>query len=132
VLLGDAGRDGAPAQWQGRIEVDDTVLTDGSDQLVAAAVANAGGVAVIDGLPLLTDVDPADGLIDVAIAVPVVHKPLLGRAKMRIEVRRARGRAVSVTPRTGDLGFVDDGVPGRLTRKRSWWVERGAWALFTD
>jgi hypothetical protein len=132
VLLGDAGPGGVPTQWQGRIEVDDAVLTDGSDLLVAAAVANAGGVATVDGLPLLTGFDPADGLIDVAVAVPVTHKPFLGKAKIRIEVRRARGRAVSITPRGDDLGFVDDGVSGRLTRKRSWWVEPGAWALFTD
>jgi hypothetical protein len=47
-----------------------------------------------------------------------------------VEVRRARGRAVSVLPRDGELQFLDDGVAGVLTRKRSWWIEPGAWAVY--
>ena len=38
-------------------------------------------------------------------------------------MRRARGRAVAVTPRDDELPFLDDGVAGTLTRKRSWWME---------
>jgi hypothetical protein len=26
--------------------------------------------------------------------------------------------------------LIDDGVSGVLTRKRSWWTERGAWAVY--
>jgi hypothetical protein len=36
---------------------------------------------------------------------------------------------VAVTPR-GDVPFLDDGVEGNLTRKRSWWMERSAWAVY--
>jgi len=54
----------------------------------------------------------------------------LWRPKVRIEVRRARGRGMSVTPRDGDIRCVDDGVVGPLTRKRSWWTEPGAWGIY--
>lgn len=131
VLLAGATEGGQPAQWSGRVEVDDVVLSDGAEPLLAVAVANAAGATRLDGLPLLTGTDPADGVIDVAVAVPVRHKPLLGAARLRIEVRRARGRAVSVTPRDGGVPFTDDGVSGELTRKRSWWVEPAAWAVYT-
>jgi hypothetical protein len=45
-------------------------------------------------------------------------------------VRRARGRAVAVTPQETEVPFLDDGVGGTLTRKRSWWIEPGAWAVY--
>ncbi len=131
VLLGEAGEGDVPVPWQGRIEVDDVVLSSGNDHIVALAIANGHGAATLDGLPLITAADPADGLIDVAIAVPVVHKPLLGRQRMRYEVRRARGRAVAVTPHATELPFIDDTIPGALTRKRSWWIEPGAWSVYT-
>ncbi|MBV1852107.1 hypothetical protein [Catellatospora tritici] len=131
VLVGGADADGRPAQWLGRVEVDDLLLTDGADPLLAVAVANAAGVARAGGLPLLNSADPADGVIEVAVAVPVTHKPMFGRARLRIEVRRARGRAVSVTPRDAEVPLVDDSVAGSLNRKRSWWVEPGAWAVYT-
>ena len=70
-------------------------------------------------------------MIEVAIAVPVVTRPLFRQATVRVEVRRARGRAVAVPPRDGELPFLDDGVAGTLTRKRSWWIEPGAWAVYT-
>ncbi|MDI1461774.1 hypothetical protein QEZ54_12390 [Catellatospora sp. KI3] len=131
VLVGGADGDGRPAQWLGRVEVDDLLLTDGADPLLAVAVANAAGVARAGGLPLLNSADPADGVIEVAVAVPVTHKPMFGRARLRIEVRRARGRAVSVTPRDAEVPLVDDSVAGSLARKRSWWIEPGAWAVYT-
>ena len=49
--------------------------------------------------------------------------------RVEIEVRRAHGRAVAITPRA-DVPFVDDGAEGTLTRKRSWWMERAAWAVY--
>lgn len=131
VLLGAADEAGAPQPWRGRVEVDDAVLTNGDDPIVAMCVANAGGTTVIDGLPLVTSANPADGLIDVAVAVPITHKPLFGKVRLRFEVRRARGRAVSVAPHSDDLPFLDDGVAGLLTRKRSWWIESGAWSVYT-
>jgi hypothetical protein len=35
-----------------------------------------------------------------------------------------------VLPRDGDLQFLDDGVGGSMSRKRSWWTEPGAWAVY--
>jgi hypothetical protein len=123
--------EGQLVTWRGRVEVDDAVLTDGNDPVLACAVGNAGGYAELDGLPLLTGADPASGQIEVAVAVPVVSRSLLGRSKVRVEVRRARGRAAAVLPRDDQVPFVDDGVSGNLTRKRSWWIEPGAWAVYT-
>jgi hypothetical protein len=134
ALLGATDEHGHPVPWRGRVEVDDKVLTDGDDDLYACVVAVAGRYATIDGMELVAAPDPADGLVEVGIAVPSVRKRLLKPDTFRIEVRRARGRAVSVTPRlSGDevLPFVEDGVPGELTRKRSWWTERQAWAVYT-
>jgi hypothetical protein len=74
------------------------------------------------GLPLVVTADPADGVLDVGVALPD------GR---RIEVRRARGRAVSVALRSREVPYTDDGVDGTLSRKRTWWMERGAWAVYT-
>ena len=59
----------------------------------------------------------------VAIAVPVVTRSLFRGKRVRVEVRRARGRAVAVSPRDGELPFLDDGVAGGMSRKRSWWIE---------
>jgi len=69
-------------------------------------------------------------VVEVAVAIPIVKRRFLREASVRFEVRRARGRAVSVTPRDGEVHFVDDGVSGVLTRKRAWWVERGVWAAY--
>ncbi|SCE85721.1 hypothetical protein [Micromonospora mirobrigensis] len=131
ALLGAADDAGRPLHWRGRIEVDDAVLSHGEDPILACAVGNAGGYAQLDGLPLLTAPDPADGLVEVAVAVPVVTRSALGRRKVRFEVRRARGRAVAVVPRDEKVPYLDDGVEGELSRKRSWWIEPGAWAVWT-
>jgi len=131
VLLGAATEAGAPIPFRGRVEVDDVLLSDGDDPIVAMCVANADGATTVDGLPLVTAADPGDGVIDVAIAVPITHKPFLGKPRLRFEVRRARGRAVSVTPHGEELPFLDDGVAGALTRKRSWWIESKAWSVYT-
>ncbi len=131
VLLGGTDDHGRPIAWRGRIEVDDAVLSQGSDPILAMSVANAGGYSTLDGLPLHAAPLPDDGLIDVAIAVPVVHRSLMGKQRLRFEVRRARGRAVAVTPHEAELPFLDDGVAGTLTRKRSWWIEPGAWSVYT-
>jgi Diacylglycerol kinase catalytic domain len=130
ALLGAADEGGRALRWRARVEVDDAILTDGKDELLACAVGNAGGYAELDGLPLLAGPDPADGVVEVAVAVPVVERSLLGKSRVRVEVRRARGRAASVTPYGQEVPFLDDGVAGRLTRRRSWWVEPGAWAVY--
>jgi hypothetical protein len=130
ALVGGSDEAGAAVPWRGRIEVDDAVLSDGTDRIVACAIGNAGGYAEFDGLPMLTAPDPADGRVEVAVAVPVVVKERFKKPRVRVEVRRARGRAVSVLPRDGELQFLDDGVAGTMTRKRSWWTEPGAWAVY--
>ena len=130
ALLGGADEDGRPLPWRGRVEVDDAVLSEGDDPIMACAVGNGNGYATLDPVPLLTGADPANGVIEVAVAVPVVTRSRLGKKRVRIEVRRARGRAVAITPRDGSLPYLDDGVAGELSRKRSWWIEPGAWAVF--
>jgi hypothetical protein len=130
ALLGATDEKDRPVPWRGRVEVDDKVLTDGDDPLYACVVAVAGRYAKLDGIAVVSDPDPADGLVEVGIAVPTVRKRFLQPNTFRMEVRRARGRAVSVTPRDETLPFVEDGVVGELTRKRSWWTERHAWAVY--
>jgi hypothetical protein len=139
ALLGGVDPDGRATGWFGRVELDDHVLADGSEPVLACAVANADGYAHLDELALAPQADASSGTMTVAVAVPVLVGPrrrpaghrLPGRGpEVRIEVRRATGRAVSVTPAT-ELHFADDGVAGTLTRKRAWWVEAGAWAAFT-
>jgi len=128
TLLGSSGPGGQALPWRARVEVDDAVLSTGQESLLAAVVANAGGYAEPDGLPLVTAPDPADGLLEVAVALPVRVR---WRRRVRVEVRRARGRAVTVAPVGDGVGFLDDGVAGTLTRPRSWWVEPSAWAVYT-
>nr|WP_239082732.1 diacylglycerol kinase family protein [Actinoplanes teichomyceticus] len=130
ALLGGADDNGAAVPWRGRVEVDDNVLSAGEEPILACVIGNGGGYAEFDGLRLLADGDPADGRVEVAVAVPVVVKQRFKGTRVRVEVRRARGRAVSVLPREGELQFLDDGVAGATSRKRSWWTEAGAWAVY--
>jgi hypothetical protein len=130
ALVGGADERGRAVPWHGRVEVDDAVLSDGADPILACAIGNGAGYAEFDGLPLLTDGDPTDGRVEVAVAVPATVRRRFRTTRVRVEVRRARGRAVSVLPRDGDLPFLDDGVAGTMSRKRSWWIEAGAWAVY--
>lgn len=133
VLLGGgertgAGRAGEEVGWRGRVEVDDAVLSSGDEPLLAGLVANAGGYLRPEGLPLVAAAEADDGTVQAAVAVAVRGR---FRRRVRVEVRRARGRAVVVSPTGGPVACLDDGVPGELTRQRSWWIERGAWAVYT-
>lgn len=127
ALLGDSDQQGRAVEWQARIEVDDAVLASGTEPLLAAVIANAGGYQRPDGLPLLTGADPADGRVAAAVAVPVRSR---WSRRVRVEVRRARGRAVLVRPTGDGVACLDDGVASVLNRQRSWWVEPGAWAVY--
>jgi hypothetical protein len=129
ALLGGVDDHGNAAGFRARIEVDDAVLTDGMEAVLVAVVGNSGRYAVLDGLPLLTRADDSDGLIDVAVALPHTKRRLLGGPRIEVEVRRARGRAVAITPRE-EIPYVDDGIEAKLTHKRSWWMESGAWAVY--
>ncbi|GAA2512672.1 diacylglycerol kinase family protein [Pilimelia columellifera] len=132
ALIGSADGAGRSLPWHGRVEVDDAVLTDGADPVLAAAIVNGAGYATVSGVPVISAPDAADGLVDVAVAVPARARGLFGRRRPRVEIRRARGRAVSVTPSADGLPFVDDGVSGTLRRKRAWWMEAGAWAVYAS
>ncbi|GIJ51527.1 hypothetical protein Val02_84130 [Virgisporangium aliadipatigenens] len=124
-LLGGADEAGRAVPFHASINVDDAVLTDGREALLAAVVANADGYATFDGLPLVVEPSPFDGKLNVAVALAVKT-----RKRVEVEVRRASGRAVAVTPRSEGLPFLDDGVAGTLNRKRTWWMERAAWGVF--
>jgi Diacylglycerol kinase catalytic domain len=130
ALVGGSDDDGRAVPWRGRVEVDDAVLSDGSEPILACAIGNAGAYAELDGMRLLAEGNPTDGWVEVAVAVPEVVKQRFRGTRVRIEVRRARGRAVSVLPRDGEVQFLDDGVAGSMNRKRSWWTEAGAWAVY--
>jgi hypothetical protein len=124
ALVGGADSTGRAVTFAARIEVDDAVLSDGRDRLLAAVVANADGYAEFDGLPLLTRADPDDGRVEVAVALPVVR-----RGKREVQVRRVGGRAAAITP-MAEVPYLDDGVAAMLRHKRTWWIERGAWAVY--
>jgi hypothetical protein len=128
ALLGGVDPDGRGLPWAARIDVDDTVLSDGTEPLLACGVANAGGLDAVPGLTLVVDAVPTDGLIDVGVAVPVSGR----RGRPEIQVRRARGRAVAITPTVDEqeVPLADDGVAGTFARKRTWWMEHHAWAAY--
>jgi hypothetical protein len=129
ILLGGTDAAGRAVAWRGRVEVDDAVLSTGEEPLLTAVVANAGGYARVDGLPLVERVDPGDASVQAAVAVPIRTR---WRRKVRVEVRRARGRAVAVSPAGGAVACLDDGVADALSRKRTWWVEPSAWAVYAS
>lgn len=124
AMIGQSDQHGRALPWQAQIAVDDATLSDGSEPLVACAIGNAAGYNQLTGLPLLTHVDPSDGKVSAAVAVP-------GEGG-GIEVRRAAGRAVSVTIiDDAEISCTDDGVDATLTRKKTWWVEPASWAVYT-
>ena len=138
ALLGGADESGRPVPWFARIDVDDTVLADGTEPLLACAVANADGYTSLAGLPMVVSADPADGVLEVGLALPAPQpRGLFGRKRAHgeIEVRRARGRAAQFTIVTKDTGdgvpVTDDGVAGTVSNKRTWWMERDVWAVYT-
>lgn len=132
ALIGGLDDDGRAVPWRGRVEVDDAVLSNGDDPILACTIGNSAGYAEFAGLQMLADGNAADGQVEVAVAVPTVIKQRFRGTKLRVEVRRARGRAVSVLPRDGEIQFLDDGVGGSMNRKRSWWTEAGAWAVYAS
>ena len=127
-LLGGIDGEGTAVAWRARVEVDDAVLSDGAEPLLACAIRSAGA-SEVDGLPLLPAAEPDDGSVHVAVAVAQMRSRPLRRARVRFEVRRARGRAVAVSPHEA-IPLVDDAVAGVLSRKRAWWVEAGCWAAY--
>jgi hypothetical protein len=139
ALLGGRSAAGLPAPWTASVTVDDTVLCAPDELLLAVGVTNAGRLDALPGLALTSEADPADGALDVAVAVPVQHGRWPRKPRTEVEVRRLRGRAVAITPvrLPGDEGSdlripaLDDGAAGTVNRKRTWWVEPAAWAVYT-
>jgi hypothetical protein len=127
-LFGGVDGSGTAVAWRARVDVDDSVLADGSEPLLACSI-RVTGASEVDGLPLVVAAEPDDGAVHVAVAVPVVRRRGLRRPSVTFEVRRARGRAVTVSPRE-EVHLVDDGVAGVLDRTRAWWVEAGCWATY--
>lgn len=120
---------GGDRPWRGKIALDDTILSAGEESLVTCVVGNAGGYGTVEGLPLC-EPDPYDGRLNVAVAVPYTHRGFIKR-RTRIEVRRAEGRAVAITP-VEPVPYVEDGVVGELRRKRTWWMERAAAGWYAE
>ena len=84
----------------------------GTNRCSPAPSANAGH-SDVDGLPLVVDAAADDGLVEVAVAVPVLRRRLLRSASPQVEVRRARGRAMSVTPHEDEVPASTTACPGR-------------------
>ncbi|GAA0239375.1 hypothetical protein GCM10009539_25870 [Cryptosporangium japonicum] len=135
AVVGGGDDSGRPLPWFARIDVDDTLLSDGSEPLLACAVANADGYGTLAGLPLIVSADPADGVLEVGLALPAARpRGLFGRKRAHgeVEVRRARGRAAQFTIVDSEDGVpvADDGVAGTVNKKRTWWMERDAWGVY--
>lgn len=117
-----------PRGWRLHVNVDDDVLADGSHRMVMVAIGN--GSSIGGGTTLFPDGDAADGALDVLVLGPS-GSGLSGTAGHRFRlIRRARGRAVTVTPAPGvTVGVNADGELSELSRRRSWWVDPGAWSV---
>src|SRR5256885_5244842 len=100
---------GGTEPWSARVEVDDTVLAEPGEPIVACAIGNGPGYAVVDGLPLVPGADPTDGAVDVAVAVPA-RTGRRRRTRARGKGPRERGRrgVVPAPPRGHAPGHQHD------------------------
>ncbi len=117
----------APRGWQLHVNVDDEVLAGGTSRLMMVAIGNGSSIA---GAPVFPDADAGDGLLDVFVLGPGGGGAAgTGGQAFRL-VRRARGRAVTVSCGPGvEVGVNADGKLGTLRGRRSWWVEPAAWSV---
>ncbi len=117
-----------PRGWPMHVNVDDEMLADGNSRLQMVAIGN--GSSIGGGAPLFPDADASDGSLDVLVLGPGGSRTVgTGGSAFRL-MRRARGRAVTVTPAPGvEVGVNADGEPGSLRGRRSWWVEPAAWSV---
>lgn len=120
VALGDADDIGRPVPWRVRVSVDAAELADGTEPVVACVVTVGDGYRELGELSLFSQVRP--GVVSAAVVVAT---------STGVEVRRAAGRAVAVDP-ASEVSYTDDGVAGTLSRKKTWWVEPAAWAVYGD
>ncbi|MDP9239655.1 MAG: diacylglycerol kinase, partial [Actinomycetota bacterium] len=102
---------------------------DGKHRLVMVAIGN--GSSIGGGAPVFPDADAGDGALDVLVLGPG-GGGATGTAGQGFRlIRRARGRAVSVTPAPGvEVGVNADGELGSLRGRRTWWVESAAWSVY--
>lgn len=119
-----------PRGWRLHVNVDDEVLADGEHRVLMVAIGN--GSSIGGGTSLFPDADAGDGALDVLVLGPGgTGATGTGGHPFRL-LRRARGRAVTVSPAPGvTVGLNADGELSELNRRRSWWVEPAAWSVLT-
>jgi diacylglycerol kinase family enzyme len=116
-----------------RVEVDGSVLADGSTGVLMLGVCN--GPTIAGGTPLAPDAVPDDGLADVVLSTatgPVARAAfatalLAGSHGDRPDVRIVRGREVRVSG--PPVEAVADGELRPAAGERSWRVEHHAWSV---
>ena len=133
ALLGAADDAGRPLHWRAGWRSTTRCSPTARTRSLACAIGNAGGYATLDDAAAAHRTGPG-------------RRPGRGRGG-RSGARPARrwaGRRSPPTryvgpgagrwpcsPATGRCPFLDDGVEGELSRKRSWWTEPGAWAVWS-
>ena len=122
--------------WQLRVEVDGSLLWDGSDPLLMLAINN--GASIGGGTPLAPEADPGDGLADVTLSAAVGLLERMsyavdlrgGEHAERPDVRTTRARHVRISRVAGDPFPVNaDGELDGPLDERTWTVAPRAWAL---
>lgn len=119
-----------PRGWRLHVNVDDEVLADGEHRVVMVAIGN--GTSIGGGTQLFPDADASDGALEVLVLGPGGGGATGTAGQAFRLIRRARGRAVTVTPAPGvTVGVNADGELSDLNRRRSWWVDPSAWSVIT-
>ncbi len=121
--------------WHMRVEVDGTVVADGSRRVLMTAIGNGPGVG--GGTPLLPSAVPDDGLLDVMVSFATAPLTRLafgvalrdGSHPSSRHVRYTRGRSVTVSD--GLLPVNADGEVGAERQRGTWSVVPRAWRLVT-
>ena len=131
ALLGGADEGGrAVRSWPGSRSTT-SVLTDGAEPLLRCAVANADGYTDCGrsaaGRPeRMPPTACSTWRSPCPSGAPALGVPRPGSRYA------GPGAARSPSHPGEDVPFLDDGVAGTLSRKRTWWMERGAWAVVRD
>jgi hypothetical protein len=126
ALVGGVDDAGAAVPWRGRIEVDDAVLSDGTDRIIACAIGNAGRLRRVRRPAAARRRGPdrrpgrgrGGGPGDRQAALPEHEGTRRGAPCPRRGRLGAAPRRRAAVPRRR-RGRDDD-------RKRSWWTEPGA------
>jgi YegS/Rv2252/BmrU family lipid kinase len=116
-----------------RVEVDGEVIADVDRHVLMVAVGN--GASVGGGTEITPDADPEDGKADVMVSFATgplqrfgyVLDLRKGEHRKRDDVRYVRGTQVSVSGE--DFWISADGEISGPERRRTWHLEKGAYAL---